>query len=127
MAEPIHFAPETLDRLRTIKTVRIETRRAPDAPVHRTTIWTVVDDRDRVLIRTYLGPSSRWYREALAQPECVLWLGKEAVDVQVEPAPDPDRIAAASQGYEAKHAGDPAVRAMVADLVLPTTLELKPR
>lgn len=127
MTEPMRFAPEILDRLRTIKTVKIETRRAPDAPVHRTTIWVLVDDRDRVLIRTYLGPTSRWYREALAQPDCVLWLGKEDVPVQVEPANDPGRIAAATDGYETKHAGDPAVRAMVAELVLPTTLELKPR
>jgi hypothetical protein len=127
MTEPMRFAPEILDRLRTRRTFQIETRRAPDAPVHRTTIWVVVDARDRVLIRTYLGPTSRWYREALAQPDCVLWLGNESVAVHVEPANDPDRIAASSHGYETKHAGDPAVRAMVADLVLPTTLELKPR
>jgi hypothetical protein len=127
MTEPMRFAPEVLDRLRTIRTPRIETRRAPGAPVHRTPIWVVVDDADRVLIRTVRGPTSRWYREALAQPDCVLWFGKESVAVHVETANDADRVAAASGGYEAKYAGDPAVRSMVADLVLPTTLELKPR
>jgi hypothetical protein len=127
MTEPMRFAPEVLDRLRTIRTPRIETRRAPGAPVHRTPIWVVVDDRDRVLIRTVRGPTSRWYREALAQPDCALWVGKQGVDVHVESAPDPDRVAAASVGYETKYAGDPAVRSMVAEDVLPTTLELKPR
>jgi hypothetical protein len=127
MAEPMGFGPDLLDRLRTTKTARIETRASSSAPVHRTTIWVVVDDRDRVLIRTYLGPSSRWYREARANPECVLWLGGEPVPVRVEPANDPDRLAAASRGYEAKYAGDPAVRGMVAEAQLPTTLELRPR
>lgn len=127
MTEPMRFAPEELDLLRTTKTVRIETRRAPDAPVHRTPIWVVVDDRDRVLIRTVRGPTSRWHREALAQPDCALMVGKQAVAVRVEPAPDRDRVAAASVGYEAKYAGDPAVRVMVAEDVLTTTLELKPR
>ena len=127
MTEPARFAPDVLGQMRTTKTVRIETRRAPDAPVHRTTIWVIVDDRYRVLIRTYRGPMSRWYREALAQPDCVLWMGKQSVAVHVEPAPDQDRVAAASRGYETKYTGDPAVRAMVADDVLPTTLELKPR
>ncbi|MGH2489217.1 MAG: DUF2255 family protein [Candidatus Limnocylindria bacterium] len=127
MAEATGFAPDVLERLRTRKLIRIETRRAVGAPIHPTVIWVVVDARDRVLIRTYRGPASRWYREALAQPDCVLWMGEEAVAVHVETAPDPDRVAAASHGYEAKYAGDPAVRGMVAGPVLPTTLELKPR
>jgi hypothetical protein len=127
MTEPMGFAPDVLDRLRTTEEVRIETRAAPSAPAHRTTIWVIVDDRGRVLIRTYQGPSSRWYREALANPECLLWLGSEPVRVRAEPANDPDRIAAASRGYEAKYAGDPAVRGMVTEAQLPTTLELRPR
>jgi hypothetical protein len=121
------FAPEVLGRLRTTEEVRIETRAAPSAPAHRTTIWVVVDERGRVLIRTYRGPTSRWYREAQANPECVVWLGSEPVPVRAEAADDPDRIAAASRGYESKYAGDPAVRGMVAPAQLPTTLELLPR
>ncbi|MGH2462108.1 MAG: DUF2255 family protein [Candidatus Limnocylindria bacterium] len=127
MTEPIGFAPDTLDRLRTTKTARIETRASSSAPVHRTTIWVVVDDQDRVLIRTYLGPRSRWYREARANPECVLWLGRDSVPVRADAAVDPDRIAAASRGYEVKYVGDPSVRGMVAEAQLPTTLELLPR
>lgn len=127
MTEPTGFPPDVLDGLRTTDEVRIETRAAPSAPAHRTTIWVVVDEGDRVLIRTYRGPNSRWYREARANPECVLWFGGEAVPVRAEPANDADRIAAASRGYEAKYAGDPAVRGMVAEAQLPTTLELRPR
>jgi len=127
MTEPMGFAPDILGRLRTTDEVRIETRAAPSAPAHRTTIWVIVDDRSRVLIRTYRGPISRWYREAQANPECVLWLGGETVPVRAEAADDPDRIAAASRGYEAKYAGDPAVRGMVAPAQLLTTLELRPR
>jgi len=127
MTEPMGFTPEVLDRLRTTDEVRIETRAAPSAPAHRTTVWVIVDEQGRVLIRTYRGPTSRWYREAQANPECVLWLGGETVPVRAEPVDDPDRIVAASRGYEAKYAGDPAVRGMVASAQLPTTLELKPR
>lgn len=121
------FSPGLIDRLRGIDQVRIETRAAPAAPVHRTIIWIVVDGADRVLIRTYRGPDSRWYREARAQPEAVLWVGSESVAVRVEAATDPDRVAAASRGYEAKYAGDSALPAMLVDAVLPTTLELKRR
>ena len=127
MTEPMGFASDILGRLRTTEEVRIETGAASSAPAHRTTIWVVVDERDRVLIRTYRGPTSRWYREVLAQPDCVLWLGGESVPVRAEAADDPERIAAASRGYEAKYAGDGAVRGMVADAVLPTTLEVRPR
>ena len=127
MTEPMGFAPSVLDRLREIKEVRIETRAAPSAPIHRTIIWVLVDDADRVLIRTYRGPGSRWYREALAEPDCALWLGNEALSVRVEPALDTDRLAAATRGYEAKYAGKPGLRGMLAEGVLATTLQLKPR
>ena len=127
MTEPMGFVADVLDRLRKTDEIRIETRAGPSAPAHRTTIWVVVDDRDRVLIRTYRGPTSRWYREARANADCALWLGSESLPVLAEPADDLDRIAAASRGYETKYAGDPEVRGMVAEAQLPTTLELLPR
>lgn len=127
MTEPMGFASDILGRLRTTDEVRIETRAGPSAPVHRTTIWVVVDDHDRVLIRTYNGPTSRWYREARANPDCVLWMGTESAPARAERAEDMDRISAASRGYETKYGGDPAVRGMVAEAVLSTTLELLPR
>jgi hypothetical protein len=121
------FAPEVLDQLRTARTVRIQTQRGPDAPEHRTIIWIVVDDQDRVLVRSVRGPRGRWYREALANPPCTIWIGRDGVEVRAEPASDPERVAATTAALEAKYAGDPSVRSMVRDDVLETTLELLPR
>jgi hypothetical protein len=127
MTEPPAFGPGIVERLRTIEEIDIETWKLPAAPHHRTIIWVVVDDAGRVLIRTYLGPESRWYREIVANPDCVVWLDGEAVPVRAEPAAAPAQVTAASRGYEAKYAGHQATGAMLAELVLPTTLELKPR
>lgn len=121
------FAPDILDRLRTTREVRIETRRASDAPAHRTVIWIVVDDRDRVLVRSFRGERGRWYREALAHPACTVWIGSEAVDVRAEPAADPDRVVATSAALAEKYAKSSSLPYMVQADVLETTLELLPR
>jgi len=78
-------------------------------------------------VRTYLGPTTRWYREVAAHPECVVELDGDRLSVRAVPAPDPGRIAAASAGYLAKYVGHRAAAAMVAEGNLPTTLELVPR
>jgi hypothetical protein len=113
-----------LERLRAMREVRIETSRGDGAPLHRTIIWVVVDARDRILVRTYRGPGSRWYREALANPRCRLVMGNDTLDVTAERAEEDDRVAACSAGLAEKYAGDPATPAMLRDEVLPTTLEL---
>ena len=120
------FAPDILDRLRTTREVRIETRRPPNGPIHRTIIWVVVDG-DRAFVRTYRGAHSRWYREALAESDCTLWLGKDAVPVRVVVATEPDEVAAVSRGFEAKYPRSQSTAAMVREEVLETTLELLPR
>ena len=121
------FASDVLDRLRGTREVRIETRRGPDAPVHRTVIWIVVDDNDRVLVRSYLGERGRWYREALANPECTLWIGDDAVPVRAELAADPERVEATSAGLSEKYSRSSSLPFMVTPEVLPTTMELLPR
>jgi hypothetical protein len=121
------FDSEVLDRLREAGTVRIQTQRGPDAPEHRTIIWIVVDDRDRVLVRSVRGARGRWYREALANPACTVWFRGDGIEVRAESASDPDRVAATSAALEAKYAGDPSLRSMLRDDVLDTTLELLPR
>jgi hypothetical protein len=63
------FSASDLQLIRDSKEVTIQTRPAAGAPVHRAVIWVVVDDADRVLIRTWKGPGTRWYREALAEPD----------------------------------------------------------
>jgi hypothetical protein len=120
------FGSALLERLRTEIEVRIETRTASGGPVHRTIIWVVVDDRDRVLIRSYRGASARWYREALSGTEVALIVGRERLPVTVEHATDADRVASCSRELERKYAGDPATPAMLRADVLDTTLELHP-
>jgi len=117
---------ELLDRLARELEIRIRTR-GEDGVTHRTIIWVVVDDRRRILVRSYRGASARWFREATSGRPVAIEVDGTAIDVAVEPATDADRIAACSAGFESKYAGDPATPAMVADAVLDTTLELTPR
>ncbi len=123
----VAFDPATLELLRGAEEVEIETSRERGAPSHRTIIWVVVDAQDRVLIRTYLGPGSRWYREALGAPQCRLHVGGRIIDVRVTPAADPVRIAAYNEELLRKYARSKSTPFMLVDQVLPTTLQLLPR
>ncbi len=118
------FSPEELDLIARAEEVDIETQ-APDGPVHRTTIWAVVDD-ERVFVRTYKGPTSRWFREAQANPAVALHVDGRRLAATAIPATDPDSIDRTSGGIRRKYAGDPGVEEMVADAVLETTLRLEP-
>ena len=120
------FSASVLDRLRDEIEVQIETRPAPDGPVHRAIIWVVVDDTGRVLARSYRGAGARWYREALGGQDVALIVGGERLPVVVERAADPERVAACSAELERKYAGDPATSAMLRDEILETTLEIRP-
>jgi hypothetical protein len=121
------FSPSDLELLRTAKEISIQTRAAPDAPVHHAVIWIVVDAADRVLIRTWKGPRTRWYREAQAQPDCRLRVGDRALEVRVVAADDPDRVHAYSEEVQRKYARSKSTPSMLEPQVLPTTLELLPR
>ena len=121
------FSSGDLALLRDAREVDIETRAGPDAPVHRTTIWIVVDNQDRALIRTYQGPNSRWYREVIAEPDCVLHVAGRALPVRAVGAADPDRVEAYNAEVQRKYARSRSTQAMLADELLPTTLELLPR
>jgi hypothetical protein len=121
------FSAEDLALLRDAREVDIETRAGADSPAHRTTIWVVVDKRDRALIRTYQGPNSRWYREALAEPDCVLHIAGRALPVRAVAAADAERVEAYSAAVQQKYARSRSTQAMLADDLLPTTLELLPR
>jgi hypothetical protein len=117
---------DALALLRDTQEVRIETRPAPDVPPHRTIIWVVVDDQDRAFIRTYRGPGSRWYREATAAGRATILAGGQGIEVSVQPATDPERIAACSEALRGKYAHASGLRGMLAEANLPTTLELLP-
>ena len=94
---------------------------------HRTTIWVVVDDHDRVLIRSVRGTGARWYRETLANPDVSIRLDGREVPVRAVIANDPGRIEGASTGFRTKYGAGPSVDSMLQDHTLETTLELLPR
>lgn len=121
------FAPGVLDRLRSVEEVRIETSPGPGKPVRRTTIWVMVDDQDRVLVRSVRGGRGRWYRHLRANPECALTVRRERIEARAELADDPDRVAAASRVLETKYDGIPGLREMLEEEVLAATFELHPR
>jgi hypothetical protein len=121
------FAPDVLDRLRGIEEVRIETSAGPGKPARRTTIWVMVDDQDRVLVRSVRGERGRWYRNVRANPHCALVLGRERIEVSAELADDTDRVEAASRVLATKYDGIPGLREMLEPDVLEATFELHPR
>jgi hypothetical protein len=121
------FSPSDLQLLRDSKEVEIETRAAPEAPVHRAVIWIVVDAADRVLIRTWKGPHTRWYREAQALPDSRLHVGGRTLDVRAVAASDPERVEAYNAEVQRKYARSKSTPYMLEPHVLPTTLELLPR
>ena len=121
------FDRATTELLRRAEEVEIETSRAPGATPHRTIIWVVVDELDRVFIRSVRGPAGRWYREAVAHPACVIHERETAIPVRAGEAADAERVAACSRALQTKYAGDPAIRSMLREATLPTTLQLLPR
>jgi hypothetical protein len=113
-------------KLDTVDEVDIETRRAADAPAHRTTIWVVVEDGD-VFIRSLRGRSGRWYRELVANPDAVLHVDGESVPVRGTVADDPGSVERASAGLRRKYAASGALRSMLRDEMLDATVRLEPR
>lgn len=120
------FEQPDLDLLRSEEEIEIETRSAATEARHRAIIWVVVDEQDRVLIRSYRGPSARWFREVVEQPDCLIHVAGHVLEARAEPATDPERVAACSEGLQAKYAGHSATPSMLRSY-LETTLELVPR
>lgn len=120
------FAAADLALLRDAVEVEIETAADEGGLAHRAIIWVVVDDRGRVLIRSYRGPTARWYREVTARSECRLHVGDRTLELRAVLAVDPDRIAACSEGLRFKYPGHGAMPGMLLEY-LETTLELVPR
>jgi hypothetical protein len=116
------FSQNDLERIDRAKTVRIETSK-PGGPIHSTIIWAVVEQGE-VLVRSWRGAGARWYREALANPEIAIVVRKQRATGRAVPATDAESVARASAGLERKYAGDPAVRSMVREEILGTTLRI---
>jgi hypothetical protein len=119
------FSREDLGVLDRAKEVEIETSAGPGDDVHKTIIWLVVD-RDDVFVRSWRGVTARWYREALANPDVAIHVGKTRLKARAHPAHDADSVARTSTQLERKYEGDPATHSMVRDEILITTLRLDP-
>jgi hypothetical protein len=121
------FDSATLDAFRRTDMVRIETSAGPGRRVHRTVIWIVVDDADRVLVRSVRGPRGRWYQRLLANRFGAVLVDGRRFEVHAEPARDAERVAACSAALEAKYPRPKgSLAAMLRDEVLDSTLELHP-
>jgi len=121
------FDPDTLETWDQTAEIEIETSRGEGAPVHRTTIWIVVDG-DQAYVRSVRGASGRWYREIVANPHGAVIAGGRRVPVQAQSASDPATVARVnellSRKYQDRWPGPTA--AMLREEVLPTTLRLAP-
>ena len=118
------FSSEDLELLDAAEEVEIETQ-APERDTRRTKIWVVVDDGE-AFIRTFRGPNSRWYRDAMANPAVAIHVEGRRLPATAIPATDPDAIERTSAGFKRKYEGDPGVKAMIAPELLETTLRLEP-
>jgi hypothetical protein len=112
-------------QVETVPEVDIETRRSEDAPVHRTTIWAVVDGDD-VFVRSLRGAAGRWYRELTANQAGVLHVAGESIPVRAVAAGDPDSVERATAGFRRKYGNSRALDSMLRDEILDTTVLLEP-
>ena len=117
------FPKATVALLDRSKEVDIETR-SPKGTVHSVPIWVVVDGDD-VFIRTYRGPTSRWYREIIAGPGALVVNGQR-IPVRAIAAADSASVKRVSDGFRRKYRKGSSLDSMLVPLVLPTTLRLEP-
>jgi hypothetical protein len=123
---PAQFDSETRQMLDRADEVDIETSRGEGAPVHRVTIWIVVDG-DEVYVRSVRGPAGRWYRELLANPRGAIHAAGRRIDIVAEPAADAQTITRVSDALKRKYGRWPGPLAgMLREEVLPTTMRVKP-
>jgi hypothetical protein len=106
--------------------VDIETRQGEGAPIHRTTIWAVVDGGE-VYVRSLRGANGRWYRELMSEPAAVLHVQDESFPVQAVPATDPASVERTSDALRRKYGDSGALDSMLEHDILETTLRLEPR
>ncbi len=124
-APAMPFAPADLAALEAAEEIRIETRAAADAPVHRTIIWVVTDGPD-AFIRSVRGTSARWYREATAHPELTVSAGGTVLEARAVRATDPDSIARVNAALVAKYTGIDGFEPMLVPDIFDATLRLEP-
>ncbi len=119
------FDSDNLELLAASPEIRIETRTAPDGPVHSAIIWVVVDGED-VFVRSWLGKRARWYREAVANPAVTIVAGDRRLPAFAAQATDADSVRRCSDGFLTKYRKSKSAQSMVAEDILDTTLRLEP-
>jgi hypothetical protein len=119
----LSFPKATVALLDRANEVDIETH-SPKGTVHSVPIWVVVDGDD-VFIRTYRGPTSRWYRELMAGPGALVLNGKR-IRVRAVAAADSASVKRVSDGYRKKYRKGSSLDSMLVPSVLPTTVRLEP-
>jgi hypothetical protein len=115
--------PDDIDRAHEVD---IETSRGDDAPVHRTTIWAVVEGGE-VYVRSLRGTRGRWYRELMATGGGVVHVDGNSYPVRAVQAADDDSIERASEGLRRKYPQSRSLDSMLDDDILETTVRLEPR
>jgi hypothetical protein len=120
----VTFEESDLDLLATTKEIRVETR-SPAGEVHRTIVWPLVHD-GVVYLRSFKGPTGRWYREALADPEVALLFDRRRLPARAIPATDAASVEACSEALREKYRRSYSLEAMLVPAVLQTTLRIEP-
>jgi len=98
------MAATSTDRLRELAEndeIEIETRRDPKSPIHRTTIWIVPTDKGVYVRSVYVR--GRWYREALANRNVAIRVGRRKVATRVQRVNDRSVIRAVNAGIREKY------------------------
>jgi hypothetical protein len=114
------------DAIDSAHEVDIETSRGEDSPVHRTTIWAVVDGGE-VFVRSLRGPRGRWFRELIATGDGVVHVDGDSYPVRAVQAADAESIERTSEGFRRKYGQSRSLDSMLADDTLETTVRLEPR
>ena len=123
-----HFPPDVLAELDRTDEVQIEPRVPGDQPAPPVTIWIVVLDGLDVYVRSYRGPTGRWYQALVNQPHGVLHLSEREIPFRAIHVDDAEVIARVSEAFRRKYEQKwpTETAAMLRDEVLSTTLELQP-
>lgn len=91
-----------LRKLAESEEIEIETRHDLHSPLHRTTIW-IVPTENGVYVRSG-SRKGRWYREALANRNVAIRVGRRKVAARVQRATSSSVIRAVNAAYRAKYA-----------------------
>ena len=118
------FEESDLDLLATKEEIRVETR-SKAGEVHKTIVWPLVRD-GVVYLRSYKGPTGRWYREALADPDIALLFDRRRLPARAVRAADAASVEACSAALREKYRRSYSLEAMLDPDVLPTTLRIEP-